>query len=93
MPSARGLIFGIILIVLGLSIVPTVWNGVYGTDGVLACQENNASYLATDCLGNACGSTCCFRCVNGTSRTILQLVPLIYVGAVLIGGIMMAKYG
>ena len=31
--------------------------------------------------------------INGTAMTLLKLVPVVYVGAVIIGGILLATYG
>ena len=59
--------FGLILIVIGLSLTPTVWTTAYD-----AVEDND---------------------INGTTKTLVLLVPLIYVGAVLIGSVLLAKYG
>jgi len=68
MPNVKGIMMGMIVIVVGLSLVGTIWNAIYDTSGALSTG------------------------VNGTTETLLKLVPLIYVGAVIIGGVLLAKY-
>jgi hypothetical protein len=69
MGSIKSVIMGVVGIVIGLALVPTVWTAVY-----------------TDALGGT-------NPVNGTAASLLKLVPFIYVGAVVIGGIVYAVKG
>jgi len=96
MPTVKGIMYGMIVLVVGLSLVGTVWDTIYASGtGALRCYATNGSVMAgKDCHGQDCrAASCCIRCLNGTTETLLKLVPLIYVGAVLIGGLLLAKYG
>lgn len=67
MVSVKGVMMGVILVVIGLALTPTIWTTTYD-----AIEDSG---------------------VNGSTRTLLELVPLIYVGAVLIGSVLLARYG
>jgi len=91
--NPKSIISGMVIIIIGLSLTGTVWDQVYGDDGVLACRGYNSSHAVNDCQGNTCGSTCCINCVNGTSETFLKLVPMLWVILVLVVGALVGKFG
>jgi len=84
----------VVLIVLGIVLVPTIWSVIY--DDVLICHRYNESKTDNDCATNTAhtGTTpaqFCSDCVSGTAKTLLQLIPFIFVGSTVIGGIVMYK--
>lgn len=68
MPNIRSALMGVILIVIGVTLVPTIFDAVW-----------------SDAVSTDAGLT-----VNGTAWSLLTLVPMIFVGAVVIGGIVLA---
>lgn len=66
---------------------PVIWDSIY-TDA-LGCFAYNTSAADLSCYTGLTGSgaSFCTSCMIGTSRTLLQLIPFIYVGAIIIGAI------
>ena len=92
-PSMKGAIMGVILIVISIVTLPVVWDTIHDSgSGALRCFEHNSSAMAgTDCEGNTCtASSCCVSCINGTAKSLLSLVPFIYVGIFIIAGAVLA---
>jgi hypothetical protein len=63
----------------GLVTFTTVINGTFME------SVTNYSYLTIT------GNPCCAVCVTGTSKTLLQLIPFIYVGLVILGSLITFK--
>jgi hypothetical protein len=77
MMGIKPIIMLVIAIIITIALVPTVWSAIW--DSAL-----------TD-GGTACNKTLGQHCVNGTSATILKLVPLVFVGAFLIALVMLSE--
>jgi len=67
MASIKSVILGVITVVIGVTLTPTIWDAIY-----------------TDAAASG---------VNSTTMSLLELVPFVYVGAVIIGGILLAIKG
>lgn len=89
----RAIILLTIGAVIAVVLIPTLWDAVWvDTLYCLAWNDSEAD-TGTDCHGNALDGTDakhCMRCINGSSETLLKLVPLIFVGAIVIGGILLS---
>jgi hypothetical protein len=94
MLNLKGLIMLTILIVLSIMMVPIMWSSIYDTtSGVLACQQYNTTKTDIDVdTGVTCAkASCCTVRVNGVTSTLMQLVPFIFVGLFVLGGIVVGK--
>jgi len=94
MVNFRTVILLVIMVVIAVTLVPTLWETVY--DDMLniqtGCLRFNTSPGDVNCLGNSgmlTTSAYCEVCVNGTSRTLIQLVPFIFVGVTILGGVVL----
>lgn len=78
MPSFKGLLSLVILIVVVITLVPTIFDAVWDTalthDGI-------------------CNASVGEECVNGTAKSLLILVPMIFVGAFVIGSVLLYYRG
>lgn len=84
----------VLAVVTAVILVPTVWDAVW-TEAGGHCFATNTSACPSggkDCKEVACiaKNPYCVSCINGTTWTILQLVPLIFVAMVIIVGILLA---
>lgn len=85
----------VIVTVIAVILVPTVWDAV--KVDALACLEVNTSISTAtgrDCYGTVqtgAVNPFCVRCVNGTTETLLNLAPLIFVGVVLFGAVLLGS--
>jgi len=89
----------VLAVVVAVVLVPTIWESVW-TD-TIECDTWNATtchgvagtgVVTNDCYGNACTneSDYCVYCVNGTTKTLLQLVPMLFVALLIIVGVLLS---
>jgi hypothetical protein len=81
----------VVTVIIAISLTPTIFSAIW-TDA-FACQSYNTSKTDIDVYtGSTCALlSCCTVAMTGTAKTLMQLVPFIYVGAVIIAGIIVAK--
>jgi len=82
-----------ILTLVVITMMPTVWDAIWADD--MECLATNTTKVTggKDCRGNTItvtDSAPCVSCVNGTSWTLLKLIPLVFVGAIVFGGVLLA---
>ena len=86
--SLRKIIEIVLLVVITVALMPVVWDSIY-TDS-LQCLAYNTSITQTDCTTGVTGvitkNPFCHECVWGTAKTLLELVPFIFVGVMILGG-------
>ena len=92
MIGIKTIIMLVIGAVIAVVLVPSVWDAVY-TDARSCIKWNTTDQSAgKDAWGASCSgrATCCMVGINGTSWTILTLVPMLFVALVVIAGVLLA---
>ena len=81
----------VVTVIIAISLTPTIFSAIY-TDA-FACQQYNTTKTDIDVYtGSACAMlSCCTVAITGTAKTLMTLVPFIFVALIIVAGIIVAK--
>jgi len=85
MVGLKSIISLVITIVIAIVLIPAIWDAIWTES--LGCREWNSS--PSQCSASVEATCCLNKEVNSSTETLLKLVPLVFVGAIIIAAVVL----